>query len=212
MGQDPNAFLMPIEDVFVVKERGTIVVGPVKRGSLTKGDMVEVIGLGRAPVRFAVSDLSKPGLGAFAGLNILTSGDYGGIFLPAPYDGASVGRGMVVVAPGSIDVHQHFNAIVTLRATEQGGLKEPIPLIIGYTPTHWFKPDFYVYDIFTACLIEHPSPKDIDYFELLPEETAELTIHLLVPLALELGSNFQLRSGPRVIGEGIITSFISNAI
>src|SRR5262249_9113421 len=126
MNPPVDSFLMPIEDVFSVKNtKGFVLVGPVQRGTLLKGQEVEIIGLRETSFRFSATDLCVPGMGAVTGREQLSAGDYGGIFLTQAHRD-KVERGMVVVAPGSMQAHKAIIGNLTLLSAEEGGRTEPI--------------------------------------------------------------------------------------
>jgi elongation factor Tu len=206
-------FFMPIEDVLHVKGQGTAIVGPVERGVLLNGQAVEVIGLQEDGLKITANDLSKSGIGTFTGLEKLETGDYGGILFPHQYQDA-LKRGMVAVTPGSIRVHNRFKASLYLLSADEGGReKSPMPLVVGYTATHGYRPQICPYVrayIHYACVIDHPAPQSIPWFELHPGEEAEVIVQLLTLIPLETDWPFSLYQGRQLVGRGIITEVLDN--
>jgi elongation factor Tu len=203
---------MPIEDVFQVNGQGTAIVGPVERGILLKGQEIEVIGLQESPLKVTATDLSTSGMGKYTGLERLETGVYGGILLPSQYHDI-LKRGMVAITPSSITVHNLFKAFVSLLRADEGGRDKPIPLVVGYTATHWYRPQLCPYErayIHYDCLIEHPDPQSIQWFELAPGQESEVTVQLLTLIPIEIDGHFTLYQGRQMVGRGIVTEVLRN--
>lgn len=205
-------FFMPIEDVFTVKERGTVIVGPVEHGTLLKGQEVEVLGLRDASIKIIARDLSRSGMGGFTGLEKLQGGDYGGILLPSHYR-ETVQRGMVAVTPGTFSVHNLFKASLYLLKADEGGRDKPMPLVVAYTATHWYRPQLCPYDrafIHYDCSIEHPEPQYIHSFELIPGQESDVVVRLWTLVPIKANWHFRLYQGKQMVGRGVVTQVLDN--
>jgi elongation factor Tu len=183
-------FLMPIEDVFGIKGRGTVVTGRVERGSLKQGEEIEIIRGG--DVRKTVAT----GLEMFHKLLDTTeAGDAVGILLRG-VDRDEVERGQVVVKPGSMKPYTHAEAEVYILSRDEGG--RHTPFFPGY------KPQFYIRtsDITGEILL----PEGVEM--VMPGDNVKMTINLVTPVAIEEGLRFAIREGGRTVGAGVFTKML----
>ncbi len=184
-------FLMPIEDVFGIKGRGTVVTGRVERGRVKVGDTVEIVGL-RPDVRTTV----VTGVEMFRKtLDEGIAGDNIGCLLRG-VERDEVERGQVLAKPKSITPHTTFRSEVYVLKKEEGG--RHTPFFQGY------RPQFYIRttDV-TGEVILDPGVEMV-----MPGDRANLTVKLIVPVALEVGSRFAIREGGRTVGAGVVTQII----
>ncbi len=185
-----QAFLMPVEDVFGIKGRGTVVTGRVERGSLKVGDDIEIIRFG--DVRKTVAT----GLEMFHKLLDTTeAGDAVGILLRG-VDREEVERGQVIVKPGSMKPYSHAEAEVYVLSREEGG--RHTPFFPGY------KPQFYIRTSDITGEIGLPEGVEM----VMPGDNITMTINLLSPIAIEEGLRFAIREGGRTVGAGVFTKLL----
>ena len=183
-------FLMPIEDVFGIKGRGTVVTGRVERGTLKQGEAIEIIRSG--DVRQTVAT----GLEMFHKLLDTTeAGDAVGILLRG-VDRDEVERGQVVVKPGSMQPHRHAEAEVYVLSREEGG--RHTPFFSGY------KPQFYIRTSDITGEITLPEGVEM----VMPGDNITMTLNLITPIALEERQRFAIREGGRTVGSGVITRLL----
>ncbi len=184
-------FLMPIEDVFSIKGRGTVVTGRVERGIVKVGDEVEVVGYRAEPIRTVVT-----GVEMFRKvLDYGQAGDNIGCLLRG-VDKKDVRRGMVLAAVGTIKPHTEFEAEVYVLKKEEGG--RHTPFFSGY------RPQFYIRTMDVTGEIRLPEGVEM----AMPGDNLRLRVKLIVPVALEPGSRFAIREGGKTIGAGVITKII----
>jgi len=183
-------FMMPIEDVFSIKGRGTVVTGRVDRGVIKIGDPVEIIGLRetRTSVCTGVEMFHKMMDEGMAGDNL-------GLLLRG-IERTDVERGQVVAKPGSITPHTKFTAKVYVLKKEEGGRHSAF--FNGY------RPQFYIRTMDVTGNVELPVGVEM----VLPGDNVDLTVTLIVPVALEQGSKFAIREGGLTVGAGVITKII----
>jgi elongation factor Tu len=183
-------FLMPIEDVFSIKGRGTVVTGRVERGVVKVNEEMEIVGL-RETRRSVVT-----GVEMFRKLlDQGQAGDNIGCLLRG-IDREDVERGMVLSKPGSITPHTTFESKVYILKKEEGG--RHTPFFPGY------RPQFYIrtMDVTGEVLL----PEGVEM--VMPGDSVNLKIKLIVPVALEAGSKFAIREGGRTVGAGVITRIL----
>jgi len=183
-------FLMPIEDVFAIKGRGTVVTGRVERGQVKVGETVEIVGLKetRATVVTGVEMFHK----------LLDSGQAGdniGCLLRG-IERTDVERGMCLAAPGSIKPHTDFDGEVYILKKEEGG--RHTPFFNGY------RPQFYVRTLDVTGDVTLPQGVEM----VMPGDSTQMNVKLITPVALEKGSHFAIREGGRTVGSGVITKVI----
>jgi elongation factor Tu len=184
-------FLMPIEDVFSIKGRGTVVTGRVERGTLTKGQEVEIIGL-RDEIRKTV----VTGIEMFhKELDAAMAGDNAGILLRG-IERTDVERGMVLAAPKSITPHKKFRSEVYVLRKDEGGRHKAF--FSGY------RPQFYIRTMDVTGTISLPEGVEM----VMPGDNVNLIVELITPVALEKGSKFAIREGGLTVGAGVITEIL----
>ena len=183
-------FLMPVEDVFGIKGRGTVVTGRIERGKVKVGETIEIIGLKetRTTVVTGVEMFRKILQEGLAGDNV-------GCLLRG-IERADVERGQVLAKPGSITPHTKFQAEVYVLKKEEGG--RHTPFFNGY------RPQFYIRTMDVTGESELPAGVEM----VMPGDNVNLTIKLIVPVALEVGSRFAIREGGRTVGAGVITKIL----
>ena len=183
-------FLMPIEDVFSIKGRGTVVTGRVDRGVIKAMEEVEIIGLKetRKTVCTGVEMFRKTLDEGMAGDNI-------GCLLRG-IDREEVERGMVLAKPGSIKPHTTFEGEVYVLRKDEGG--RHTPFFTGY------RPQFYVGTMDVTGAVDLPEGVEM----VMPGDNVNLKVKLIVPVALDAGSRFAIREGGRTVGSGVITRIV----
>ncbi len=185
-------FLMPIEDVFGIKGRGTVVTGRVERGLLNSGEEVEIVGFG--DVRKTVAT----GLEMFhKTLGTTEAGDAVGILLRG-VEREDVERGQVLARPGSIQPHTKAEAEVYVLSREEGG--RHTPFFNGY------KPQFYIRTSDITGEIQLPEGVEM----VVPGDNITMKINLIYPIALEEGLRFAIREGGRTVGAGVFTKVLED--
>ena len=183
-------FLMPIEDVFSIKGRGTVVTGRIERGLIKPMEEVEIVGLAatRRTVVTGVEMFRKL-------LDQGMAGDNVGCLLRG-IDREQIERGMVLAKPGSITPHTEFNAEVYVLKKEEGG--RHTPFFKGY------RPQFYIRTMDITGAIELPAGVEM----VMPGDNITMRVTLISPVALENGSRFAIREGGRTVGAGVITEIL----
>jgi elongation factor Tu len=183
-------FLMPIEDVFGIKGRGTVVTGRVERGVVKVSDEIEIVGLGeqRKVVATGVEMFQKT-------LDEGVAGDNVGVLLRG-VERNEVERGQVLSKPGSIKPHTKFAAEVYVLGKEEGG--RHTPFFNGY------RPQFYVRTTDVTGSIQLPEGVEM----VMPGDNVQMTVELITPVACEEGLRFAIREGGRTVGAGVVTSII----
>jgi len=184
-------FLMPIEDVFSIKGRGTVVTGRVERGILQKGQEVEIIGLLEKPMKTVVTGIEM----FHKELDQAEAGDNAGILLRG-IERDQVERGMVLAKPGSITPHTRFKCEVYVLKKEEGGRHK------GFF--NGYRPQFYIRTLDVTGTIELPEGVEM----VMPGDNVNLVVELISPIALEKGSKFAIREGGLTVGAGIITEIL----
>jgi elongation factor Tu len=185
-------FMMPVEDVFSIKGRGTVVTGRVDRGKVKVGEPVEIVGLmekSRASVVTGVEMFHKM-------LDEGMAGDNLGLLLRG-IERADVERGQVIAKPGSITPHKKFMSQVYVLKKEEGGRHKAF--FTGY------RPQFFIRTMDVTGNIT--LPKGIEM--VMPGDDVNLEVELIIPVALEQGSKFAIREGGLTVGAGVITKIIS---
>jgi elongation factor Tu len=184
-------FLMPIEDVFTITGRGTVVTGRIERGMVKVGDEVEIIGM---------SDTRKTtvtGIEMFRKLlDEGRAGDNIGALLRG-IDKTTVERGMVLAKPGSIKPHNKFKANVYVLSKEEGG--RHTPFFSNY------RPQFYVRTTDVTGTIQLPQGVEM----VMPGDNVVMDVELITPVAIEAGMRFAIREGGRTVGAGVVDSIIA---
>jgi elongation factor Tu len=181
-------FLMPIEDVFGIKGRGTVTTGRIERGVVKVGDTVEIVGI--RPTRSTVCT----GVEMFK--KLLDQGEAGdnvGTLLRG-VERTDVERGMVLAKPGSIKPHTEFSAQVYVLTRDEGG--RHTPFFNGY------RPQFYLRTTDVTGEIQLPEGVEM----VMPGDNIEMQVKLIVPIAIEPGLRFAIREGGRTVGSGAVTA------
>ncbi len=184
-------FLMPIEDVFSITGRGTVVTGRIERGKVKVGDEVEIVGLGetKKTVVTGVEMFRKE-------LDEGIAGDNVGVLLRG-IEKKEVKRGMVLAQPGTITPHKKFEAEVYVLKPEEGGRHKPFHA--GYRPQFYFRTT----DV-TGTIISLPEGTEV----VMPGDNVKMTIELIYPIAMEENLRFAIREGGKTVGAGVVTKII----
>ncbi|BBB46784.1 elongation factor Tu, partial [Pelolinea submarina] len=184
-------FMMPVEDVFSIKGRGTVVTGRIDRGKVKVGEAVEIVGLREKSMPTVVTGVEM----FHKTLNEGMAGDNAGLLLRG-VERTDVERGMVVAAPKSITPHTKFNAEVYVLKREEGGRHKPF--FTGY------RPQFYIRTMDVTGNIELPADVEM----VMPGDNVNMKVELIIPVALEQGSQFAIREGGLTVGAGVITQIL----
>ena len=184
-------FLMPVEDVFSIKGRGTVPTGRVERGVILPGDEVEIVGLHHEPRKVVATSLEM----FHKTLDDAEPGDAVGVLLRG-VERDEVERGQVLAQPGTIKPHTHAEAEVYVLTKEEGG--RHTPFFNGY------KPQFYIRTTDITGTIELPEGVEM----VMPGDNVKMTIKLIYPVALEKGLRFAIREGGRTVGAGAFSRII----
>ena len=185
-----QAFLMPIEDVFSISGRGTVVTGRIERGIINVGDEIEIVG---------IKDTTKTtctGVEMFR--KLLDEGRAGenvGVLLRGTKRD-EVERGQVLAKPGSINPHTKFECEVYVLSKDEGG--RHTPFFKGYRPQFYFRTT----DVTGAC--ELPSGTEM----VMPGDNVKLSVELICPIAMEEGLRFAIREGGRTVGAGVVSKIL----
>ena len=184
-------FLMPIEDVFTITGRGTVVTGRVERGTVKLQDEVEIIGLSTENKKSVVT-----GVEMFRKLlDQAEAGDNIGVLLRG-IEKKDVERGQVLAKPGTVHPHTKFKAEVYVLTKEEGG--RHTPFFNGY------RPQFYFRTTDVTGVIELPEGVEM----VMPGDNITMTIELITPIAMEKGLRFAIREGGRTVGSGIVSEIM----
>jgi len=184
-------FLMPVEDVFSIKGRGTVVTGRVERGTLKKGEEIEIIGLREESMKTVVTGIEM----FHQELDQAQAGDNAGILLRG-ITRDEVERGMVLAKPKSITPHTKFMSEVYVLRKDEGGRHKAF--FTGY------RPQFYIRTMDVTGNIELPEGVEM----VMPGDSVNLKVELITPVALEKGSKFAIREGGLTVGAGVITDIL----
>ena len=183
-------FLMPIEDVFSIKGRGTVATGRIEQGVVKLNDEVEIVGV-KATQKSVVT-----GIEAFKKqLDQGQAGDNAGLLLRGN-ERDDIERGQVLAAPGSITPHTEFEAEVYILKKEEGGRHTPF--------SKGYKPQFYFRTTDVTGEVELPADKEM----VMPGDQVTFKVKLLAPIAMEQGLNLAIREGGRTVGAGVVTKII----
>ena len=181
-------FLMPIEDVFSITGRGTVVTGRVERGVLNVGDVIDIIGM-----REEKQSTTVTGIEMFRKLlDRAQAGDNAGILLRGTKKD-DVERGMVLVKPGSVTPHKEFECEVYVLSKDEGG--RHTPFFKGYRPQFYFRTTDVTGDI--------ELPEGVEM--IMPGDNTQFKVKLIVPVAMEQGLRFAIREGGRTVGAGVVS-------
>jgi elongation factor Tu len=184
-------FLMPVEDVFGIKGRGTVVTGRIERGIVKVGDEIEILGLGetRKSVVTGVEMFKKT-------LDQGEAGDNVGCLLRG-IEREDIERGQVLAKPGSIRPHTRFEGEVYVLSKDEGG--RHTPFFTGY------RPQFYIRTTDVTGTARLPEGVEM----VMPGDNIKMTIELITAVAIEDGLRFAIREGGRTVGAGVVTTILS---
>lgn len=183
-------FLMPVEDVFSIKGRGTVATGRVETGVVKVNDEVEIVGI-RATQKSVVT-----GIEAFKkSLDQGQAGDNAGVLLRG-IERDDIERGQVLAKPGSVTPHTEFESEVYILNKDEGG--RHTPFFKGY------KPQFYFRTTDVTGEVELPADKEM----VMPGDTVTFKVKLLAPIAMDQGLRFAIREGGRTVGAGVVTKIV----
>ena len=180
-------FLMPIEDVFGIKGRGTVVTGRIERGVVGVGDPIEIVGI-RETGQTVVTGVEMFKKTLAAG----EAGDNVGCLLRG-VEREAIERGQVLARPGSITPHRRFSGEVYVLSKEEGG--RHTPFFSGY------RPQFYVRTTDVTGVVTLPAGTEM----VMPGDNVAVDIELITPIAVEDGLRFAIREGGRTVGAGVVT-------
>jgi len=183
-------FLMPVEDVFSISGRGTVVTGAISKGRINLGDQIEIVGLKDTQTT------TVTGVEMFRKeMDYAEAGDNAGILIRG-IKKEEVQRGQVLIKPGTITPHTEFRAEVYILSKDEGG--RHTPFFSGY------RPQFYVRttDVTGSCTL----PEGTEM--VMPGDNVEMTVALVAPIALEKGTQFAIREGGRTVGAGVVAEII----
>ena len=188
--EEDKPFLMPIEDVFSIKGRGTVVTGRIERGVIKMQDKVEIVGLGdtRDTVCTGVEMFQKT-------LDQGMAGDNVGVLLRG-VEKKDVTRGMVLAAPKSIKPHRKFKGEVYVLTADEGG--RHTPFFTGYRPQFYFRTT----DVTGQALL----PEGVEM--VMPGDNVQMNVELITPIAMEAQLRFAIREGGRTVGSGVVTEIV----
>ncbi|MDH5339488.1 MAG: elongation factor Tu, partial [Rubrivivax sp.] len=185
-----GAFLMPVEDVFSISGRGTVVTGRVERGVIKVGEEIEIVG---------IRDTQKTtctGVEMFRKLlDQGQAGDNVGILLRGTKR-EDVERGQVLCKPGSVKPHTHFTAEIYVLSKEEGGRHTPF--------FNNYRPQFYFRTTDVTGAVELPKDKEM----VMPGDNVSITVKLINPIAMEEGLRFAIREGGRTVGAGVVAKIL----
>jgi elongation factor Tu len=184
-------FLMPIEDVFGIKGRGTVVTGRIERGQVKTGEEIEIIGMARDTRKVVVTGVEMFRKTLDEGL----AGDNVGLLLRG-VDRTGIERGQVVCAPGSITPHTKFNGEIYVLSKEEGG--RHTPFFTGY------RPQFYFRTTDVTGVVNLPDGVEM----VMPGDNITITGELHVPIAMEEGLRFAIREGGSTVASGVVTKVL----
>jgi elongation factor Tu len=185
-------FLMPIEDVFTITGRGTVVTGRIEQGQINSGQEVEIIGIQEKTQKTVVTGLEMFN----KTLDFAQAGDNAGVLLRGTKR-EEVERGQVVAKPGSITPHTHFKAEVYVLSKDEGG--RHTPFFNGY------RPQFYFRTTDVTGSIQLPEGQEM----VMPGDNTNMEIDLIQPIAMDQGLRFAIREGGRTVGAGVVTEIVT---
>ena len=184
-------FLMPVEDIFSIEGRGTVVTGRIERGKVKVGEDIEIVGI-RATQKTTVTGVEMFNKSLDDGM----AGDNVGLLLRG-LKKEDVERGQVLAAPGSLSAHTEFEGEIYILSKEEGG--RHTPFFAGY------KPQFYLRTTDVTGDVTLPEGTEM----VMPGDTVNLKVKLVVPIALEEQQRFAIREGGKTVGAGVVTKIIA---
>ena len=185
-----GAFLMPVEDVFSISGRGTVVTGRVERGIVKVGEEIEIVGI--------VPTVKTTCTGVEMFRKLLDQGQAGdnvGILLRGTKR-EDVQRGQVLCKPGSVKPHTHFTAEIYVLSKDEGGRHTPF--------FNNYRPQFYFRTTDVTGAIELPKDKEM----VMPGDNVSITVKLIAPIAMEEGLRFAIREGGKTVGSGVVAKIM----
>jgi len=183
-------FLMPIEDIFSIEGRGTVVTGRIERGTVKVGEEVELIGL-RPNMKTVVTGIEMFNKSLQSGI----AGDNAGILLRG-LKKEEISRGQVIAKPGSVNPHTEFEAEIYVLKKEEGG--RHTPFFTGY------KPQFYMRTTDVTGDVTLPEKTEM----VMPGDTVQFKVKLVAPIAIEEKQRFAVREGGKTVGAGVVTKIV----
>jgi len=186
-----GAFLMPVEDVFSISGRGTVVTGRVERGIIKVGEEIEIVGI--------IDTVKTTCTGVEMFRKLLDQGQAGdnvGLLLRGTKR-EDVQRGQVLAKPGSIKPHNHFTGEIYVLSKDEGGRHTPF--------FNNYRPQFYFRTTDVTGSIELPADKEM----VMPGDNVSITVKLIAPIAMEEGLRFAIREGGRTVGAGVVAKIIA---
>lgn len=190
-------FLMPVEDVFSIKGRGTVGTGRVERGKVHTGEEIEVVGLAKETRKTVVTGVEMFN----KTLNEGQAGDNIGVLLRG-VEKKELERGQVVAAPGSITPHTKFEAEVYVLTKEEGG--RHTPFFAGYKPQFYFRTTDVTGSVHALMSREGKSAE-----MCMPGDNIAMEVEIISPIAMEDGLRFAIREGGRTVGAGVVTKILA---
>ena len=185
-----KTFLMPIEDVFSIKGRGTVVTGRIETGVIKVGDQIEIIDLGKESMKSTITGVEmfhKQFDSAEAGMNV-------GLLLRG-VDKEQIERGQVIAKPGTVKAHKKFEAEIYVLKKEEGG--RHTPFMAGYRPQFFLRTT----DVTGAVTVKGAEM-------IMPGDNAKIDVELIYPVVMEEGLRFAIREGGRTVGAGVVTKIL----
>jgi elongation factor Tu len=179
-------FLMPVENVYSIAGRGTVVTGRIERGQIRRGETVDIVG-GRATVVTDIEVFHKP-------VEVGIAGDNAGLLLRG-VSGDEIERGQILAAPKSITPHKHFEAEVYVLKKEEGG--RHTPFFSGYSPQFFFR---------TSDVTGNVKLEGVEM--VLPGDNVKVAVELSEPVAISESLRFAIREGGRTVGSGVVTKLL----
>jgi elongation factor Tu len=190
-------FLMPVEDVFSIKGRGTVGTGRVERGKIHTGEEIEIVGLAKETRKTVVTGVEMFN----KTLNEGQAGDNIGVLLRG-VEKKDLERGQVVAAPGSITPHTKFHAEVYVLTKEEGG--RHTPFFAGYKPQFYFRTTDVTGSVHALMSKEGKSAE-----MCMPGDYIAMEVEIISPIAMEEGLRFAIREGGRTVGAGVVTKILA---
>ena len=191
-----GTFLMPVEDVFSISGRGTVVTGRIERGVIKVGEEIEIVGIAMDGDKPKIDKTTCTGVEMFRKLlDQGQAGDNVGILLRGTKR-EDVERGQVLCKPGSIKPHTHFTGEVYILSKDEGGRHTPF--------FNNYRPQFYFRTTDVTGSIELPADKEM----VMPGDNVSITVKLIAPIAMEEGLRFAIREGGRTVGAGVVAKIL----
>ena len=191
-----GTFLMPVEDVFSISGRGTVVTGRIERGIIKVGEEIEIVGIAMDGDKPKIDKTTCTGVEMFRKLlDQGQAGDNVGILLRGTKR-EDVQRGQVLAKPGSIKPHTEFTGEVYILSKDEGGRHTPF--------FNNYRPQFYFRTTDVTGAIELPKDKEM----VMPGDNVSITVKLIAPIAMEEGLRFAIREGGRTVGSGVVATII----